>query len=395
MPWNYRRFGTAVRPIHKSDLVEITGDFGCPRRFKFTQDALADNVTRDRSDVVGAKTVLGSAVHETLSRALTNELVFAQLQRTGQVNEDRVRLTLTHEIQQASDGRVVDWERSDPKELLEERVAMCMGALRSVRGRIGHIEMIEAGFVAQIDGMHFAGHVDLVYRPASDPDALALADWKTGMQKPDELELDHGWEAGIYSYALKHGTFLPREYVLVDPAPDGNGYWGQYINGDYRAPGVRRSTRWQAERDGLEAALERVAAGDQVPGARRFDQFPSQIHVVHLHDYVPYVKSGAKEVKRDEDVEHYAVPRGTKVKYAPGDLRGPAWLPVRRKENDIPRLAYRLRTVVGTVRMGRFLDLVGEKCKRCAFKHECLNGGYQLRGEELQEVERTLKEAGL
>lgn len=394
MPWNYRQFGKAARPIHKSDLVEMTGEFGCPRRFKYAQDAIADGLERDRSEVVSPKTVFGSAVHETMARALSNDAVVADILAGECLQESRVRATLEHELKLAADGRRIDWGRNDPSEMIADYTAMTLGALHSLCGRVARIVMVEAGFTVELDGMVFAGHTDLVYEPIEAPGELGLLDWKTGDSKPDEIELDHGWEAGIYSLALKRGTFLPRDRVLLGPAAQG-GWIGQYRDGDQHGAMVTRATRWQAERDGLEAALERVAAGEHFPSELRFERFPERIHLVHMASFVPYEKAGTKEVKRAEDVEYYQVPSGTKVKFKPGDLRGPGWLPIRRKENDLPRLAHRLRTVVGTVRMGRFLDLVGERCKRCPYKGDCLNGGYQLRGEEAAELERTLREAGL
>lgn len=396
MPWNYRKFGTRSDPIHKSDLVEITGgDFGCPRRFRFARDERADGVTREQSNVVHAKTAAGSAVHETLARALNNPDVRERvLAGPGNVRAERVRATFEHEFELACDGREVEWGKDKPVELIDDRVAMLLGALNSLHARVAEVVMVEAGFTVMLEGVHLAGHTDLVYRPKHAPDELALADWKTGMQKPDTLELDHGWESGIYSLALRDGVFLPRECVQLSATSNG-GWSGQYVDEPSFGPVAQRATRWQAERDALEAALELAAGGVRYASERRFGQFPASIHVVHLHDYVPYVKAGKKEVKRPEDCDHYGCPPGTTVRTAAGDTRGPAWLPVRRGENDVPRLAYRLRTVVGTVRMGRFLDLVGERCKRCTYARECLNGGYAPRGDELVELEARLKAAGL
>jgi hypothetical protein len=68
-------------------------------------------------------------------------------------------------------------------------------------------------------------------------------------------------------------------------------------------------------------------------------------------------------------------------------------LPVRVTQWDLARLAWRLRKVIGMVRMGQFVDLVSERCKRCPFAQPCLNSGYQLRGNEqlrLREVLRVL-----
>lgn len=300
-----------------------------------------------------------------------------------------MRATFEHEFRLACEGRSIDWGKENPEELIADRVAMIHGALGDLSERVAEVVMVEAGFTVQHDDVHMAGHTDLVYRPREAPDELALADWKTGAQKPHELELDHGWEAGIYSLALRDGAFLPREYVQLEPHESG-GWRARCHTHD-----LVRATRWQAERDALEAALGSIALGEHVEGALRFGQFPARIHMVHLADYVPYKKAGKKVVNRREDCDYFGAPAGTSIRFSEGERRGPAWLPINRKENDVPRLGHRLRTVVGTVRMGRFLDLVGERCQRCRFSNDCLNGGYAPRGPELAQLEQTLREAGL
>jgi hypothetical protein len=110
-----------------------------------------------------------------------------------------------------------------------------------------------------------------------------------------------------------------------------------------------------------------------------------------LADFVPYKKAGAKEVKRPEDLKHFGYVQPTKHKYTAGELRGPAWLPVKLSEYDMPRLESRLRNVVGSIRMGRFIDQVGERCKRCSFKGDCLTGGYAPTGDARKSLERTLR----
>lgn len=394
MPWNYRRFGTLAQPIHKSDLNEITGpDYGCPRRFRYAMDEMADSGGQREqiATSVHCKTAAGTAVHETLARALSNADVLERLLH-GDRNPpslERIRATFEHEFRAACDGRAIDWGRENPQELIGERVVMIDGALRDVAERVDSIELIEAGFIVDLDGVWQAGHVDLVYRPRAAPDELGLLDWKTGSQKPDPIELEHGWEAGIYSLALARGTFIPRSFVGLEPVAQGG--WRARCH----THELVRPSRWQAERDALEAALNSVAAGELIIGARRLEQFPTHIHLVHMQDYVPYKKAGKRELKRAEDVDYYGMPAGSTLRFEAGDRRGPAWLPIARRENDIPRLAYRLRQVVGTVRMGRFLDLVGERCRRCPYSRDCLTGGYAPRGDELAELERTLKEAGL
>ena len=42
---------------------------------------------------------------------------------------------------------------------------------------------------------------------------LSFADWKTGAQRPHQIDLDHGWQSGIYSGALRSGYFVPFDNV--------------------------------------------------------------------------------------------------------------------------------------------------------------------------------------
>jgi hypothetical protein len=296
-----------------------------------------------------------------------------------------VKATFWEQLEAELEGRTIDWG----KQSSDDYVDMVHGALERLHEHVAEVVMLEAGFTLQLDGLYLAGHLDLMYRPRSNPRALALADWKSGKTKPDPIELNHGWEAGIYSAAMRFGTFLGREHVSF--ARTAGGDW----IGTCGARSVTRSTRWQAERDALEAALDDIAQGLEHPGTVRFEEFPAEIRHVHLRDYIPYRKAGDKQAKRAEDLVHYGLTAPAKVHYKSGDIRGPAWLPVRRDEREVPRLKHRLRTVVGTVRMGRFLDLVGERCNRCAFATQCLNNGYAPRGEELQQLVRAFEEAGL
>jgi len=388
MAWNYRRFGTSSFPIHKSHVNTITGTFGCPRRFQFEMDLLTGAVERDasRRAIISASLACGSAAHETIARALSNpELCDAVLAGPGAVTRARVKATFWEELETEQEGRSIDWGKHDADDYID----MVYGALDRLHLHVAGIVMLEAGFTLQLDGLYLAGHIDLMYRPRANPAALALGDWKTGKTKPDPIELNHGWEAGIYSAAMRFGTFLGREHVSFERAPSGD--WV----GTCGARSVTRGTRWQAERDALEAALDDVAQGVEHPGTVRFEEFPAEIRHVHLRDYIPYRKAGAKQAKRAEDLTHYGLTQPASVLYKAGEMRGPAWLPVRRDEREVPRLKHRLRTVVGTVRMGRFLDLVGERCNRCPFSTQCLNDGYAPRGEELQRITQAFEEAGL
>lgn len=388
MAWPYRQFGTRSFPIHKSHVNTITGTHGCPRRFQYEMDLLVGAAERDSAGrgIISASLACGSAAHETIARALSNpELRAAVLAGPAAVNRTRVKATFWEELEAELQGRTIDWGKQAPDDYID----MVHGALEHMHEHVADVVMLEAGFTLQLDGLYLAGHIDLMYRPRAAPTALGLGDWKTGKTKPDPIELNHGWEAGIYSAAMRYGTFLGREHVSFTRTAS-----SEWV-GTCGARSVTRSTRWQAERDALEAALDDIAQGAEHPGTQRFEEFPAEIRHVHLRDYIPYRKAGAKQAKRAEDVAYYGLTQPASVLYKAGDMRGPAWLPVRRDEREVPRLKHRLRTVVGTVRMGRFLDLVGERCNRCAFATQCLNDGYAPRGEELAQLARAFEEAGL
>lgn len=403
--WNPRRFGTVDFPVHKSHLNTITGEYGCPKRFDYDMKVahgahdrtiikLRDDRAATARGIISASLACGSAVHETLARALTNPEIRdvalavgpnADLHRSEKISRARVRATFWEELDRESGTRTIEWGDTTD----DEYVDMVHGALINLHRYAAEVVLIEAGFTLELDGIYCAGHTDLIYRPRRAPHTLALGDWKTGKTKPDPIELNHGWESGIYSAAMRFGTFLGREHVSFETAPDGG--WVASCMGQ----SVVRSTHWQAERDALEAALDQLARGGTHPATVRFEQFPSEIHHVHLRDYIPYAKAGSKTIKRDEDLAHYGVDASTKVHFMRGDIRGPAWLPVSREEREVPRLKHRLKTVVGTVRMNRFLDLVGERCNRCPYKQLCLNDGYAPTGAELEQLTQALREAGI
>ncbi len=363
MTWNYKAYGTAGQPVHKSDLAGITGDYGCDRAFKYKKDAEAASADGGPDDIepyVTGKAAAGNAAHETIARALNNAEARAHLLAGGKTSPESVAKVFAEEMRREVGSRELRWYRDDDAKIYAERVAMIVGLLNHLHNHVAEVVLVEAGFIVRCEGYWLSGHIDLLYRPKSDPGALAIADWKTGATKPSAIELDHGWEAGIYSQAVHSGHFDAG--LGLD------------------APGMTSRDRREAlDRRLIAIALEH---GDGTGLTPSFGQFPAAIHHVHLHDYVPYSKAGTKEVKRPEDAAFYSKPIGEKVKYAAGELRGPAWLPVRRSAQDIPRLGYQLRQVVGTVRMGRFPERVGEKCGRCAFQGPCLSAGYDLRGDD-------------
>lgn len=404
--WKPQRYGTVDFPIHKSHLNAITGDYGCPKRFdyemKMTHGARDQAIVQLRASkardetrgVISASLACGSAVHETIARALTNPEIreialaagpTADMHRADKISRARVRATFWEELDREIGPREIEWRDATDDDYID----MAHGALTHLHTYAADIVLVEAGFTLELDGLFCAGHTDLIYRPRRAPHTLALNDWKTSKTKPDPIELNHGWESGLYSAAMRFGTFLAREHVSFEPAADGG--WTATCLGR----SVTRSTHWQAERDALEAGLDELARGQTSPHTVTFGEFPSEIHHVHLRDYIPYVKAGKKQAKRAEDLAWYGLTEPAQVAYVKGQTRGPAWIPVSREEREVPRLKYRLKTVVGAVRMNRFLDLVGERCNRCPYQQLCLNDGYAPDAAELERLTAALAEAGI
>jgi hypothetical protein len=418
MPWPHKQYGSIPDPIHKSHLNELTGEYGCPRRFRYQRDAEHAAMRGDPDPTgrvaptgatrVNAALACGTAVHETIARALNNAAAREDLLSPRAADHsllvggvelgDRVRRTFEHELRIAADGRELDFGKESPDDMVRGRIAMIVGVLRALHRYVRRVIAVEPGFICELEGVWYSGHIDLVYEPVDGaPGDVAICDWKTGASKPHAIELAHGWEAGVYSLACLQGGFLPREAVTLTKH---DGTWcGRVDFGDAPPVVEHRPTRWQAERDALESALKYMAAPDAPahPTAFRVGRYPKRVYHVHLHDYVPYQKAGTKQAKRAEDLDWYGIQPGdsTTVKYVAGDLRGPAWLPVELHEHDVRRLAHRTRNVVGTVRMGRFVDLVREHCQRCPFARDCLTDGYAARGDELAALESTLRQAGL
>jgi hypothetical protein len=392
MAWQHRKYGTATDPIHKSHLKELSGAHSCPKRFWFKCNA---EVTPER-DTVSGKMVAGTAAHETIARALSNRDFCARLLRGDEpITRTVVKTVYYDEYEREVGGRRVQWYKHDETDVLEDCVDMVLGLLNRLHEHVAEVVLVEPGFVAKCGEYWLSGHIDLLYRPRSAPGRLAICDWKTGASKPHEIELDHSWEGSVYSAAVYGGYFLPRDAVAVEVGTDG---LAVATIGKHRAVDVSRS---RAERQALELALIdialRIDTGAEVgwPYEQHLyvaHEFPAHVHYVHLPDYVPYSKAGTKAINRREDLDFFGYAAPVKShKYIAGQQRGPAWLPVALTEHDLPRLAARLRNVVGMVRMGRFIEQIGEQCSRCAYRPSCLTSGYGPTGEARDDLNRTLR----
>lgn len=397
MAWDYRRFGSATDPVHKSHLNDITGDYGCPTRFRYAMDARANGAATRERDVVRGDAACGTAAHETIARVLTHEPTRTRvLAGSGAVTRDHIARAFAEELEREVGGRRVEWYDDDRDEVIDERVAMVLGLLDDVHHYVAEVVLVEPAFIMQLGTHWLSGHIDLLYRPRRNPAALAIVDWKTGARRPQPIQLDHGWEAGVYSAAVRAGSFLDRAQLHAVQTPDSSPPHQWVVACGMHS--VAHASRYIAERECAERVLAGAAAAVEIKGAshavplQRFDAFPSEIYHAHLADYVPYKRAGKKEIKRPEDLAYYKRRDAGVVKFAAGDRRGPAWLPVRITEHDIPRVAYRLRNIIGMIRMGRFIDQIGDRCVKCPYASDCLTGGYALHGDARRDVERVISD---
>jgi hypothetical protein len=355
--------------------------------------AAAGGLAYDLERPVRADAACGTAAHETIARALTHATLGPRiLAGAGAVTRAHVHRVFLDELAREAGGRRLEWYERDSDETINDRVAMITGLLDDVHNHVAEIVLVEPAFIVRLGTHWLSGHIDLLYRPRRNPEALAIADWKTGATRPSPLILDHGWEAGVYSTAVHAGEFLDRVALHAEQDPVTHVWCVRCGTVEVAHP-----SRYVAERECAERVLTAHAGAVErleestVTGLQRFNTFPTEIYHVHLDDYVPYKRGGNKQVKRLEDLAWYRRVQPCAVRYQVGDLRGPAWLPVRIGPADMQRVAYRLRNVVGMIRMGRFIDQIGDQCTRCPYAGDCLTGGYAVRGDDRADLERAMQ----
>lgn len=399
--WDWRRWGTASDLIHQSDLNGLVGKFGCPEQFRRKKIERATEGTRTYESA-GGKLSAGNAVHSVIHRILKSDRARATVLRYPLTASDQrikplsIAAAYDGEFESEVRGRPVDWYRTNPEKHRDDCLAMLGGLFENFSAHVGEVMLPEAAFVYPLDGLWLTGSIDLIYRARLPSGAVSprvsFADWKTGAQRPHQIDLDHGWQSGIYAGALREAYFVPHDNVRP-------------VEGERHRDTVERvcgeiASAWQRQIETLDprtkalatdindarASLERVIAKH---GAVRFDEYPEQIRYVHLRDYIPYARKTARMLDRPEELVWAGLESPTKVSFAAGDWRGPAWYRVQRAESDLPRLRHLLRAVVSWVRFGRFPAAPGEMCSRCRFREPCLLDGYQPIGDEAANVERV------
>lgn len=356
--WNHRQYASEADPVRQSDLNQLTSSFGCPKRFEFQKhdDAAGNGRTPERAY---AMRCIGTAVHAVIARVLwaAPDQVLRGLRMTDAV----LSKALDEEMTVAAEGLPLEWKGKNPKNQMGDALAMVRGALETVPEYASEIVLVEAPFTVEVpskskrSSVHGRGTIDLIYRNHSK--ALAFADWKTGAIRPDPITLHHGYQIAMYSTAVAVGRFQdPR---LSSPIES-----------------VRAA--------GLEAAAER---GSLEPFA--LDERPAEAHIVHLRDLVPYARKG-KRAANELDEGWNGLAKGDAYVYEKGDRRGRGWYASTRTGVDDARFAVSIATIVGTVRLGRFFEMIGEGCRRCPYKDRCLTEGHELDAEGLRAINRAL-----
>jgi hypothetical protein len=341
--WNYRLYGTEADPLRQSDLSALASSHSCPKKFAYEKEEQVTGV-RERTSA-SWKACIGTATHETCKRILTRAVESVLAGKVPPI--DQVLAVLNTELERAAEGLPINWRNgsrgtANPSTELMKAAHMVRGAVREVGKRAKRIVLVEAPFKLALerDGKvyHLTGTLDLAYE--THDGKLVLVDWKTGEQLMVQVILDHGYQFGIYAEALARGVFYPGEY-------------------------------------------REVVIG----------RYPDEIYVGHLRDFVPYEKLTDKAPTRREQLEHFGISEGQKVKVPKGQERGPGWYRANRTEADRARLIHSVHTIVGTVRLGRFVEHIDEGCAFCPHRAKCFGDGFAPMGSEKAALEKNL--AGL
>lgn len=408
--WDWQRWGRATDLIHQSDLYGMIGKFGCLEQFKRKKIERATEGHRVYENASG-KLCSGVAAHAVLHRILRSEPAVAAMRDPEQsFSRASIETAYLEEFNNERAGRHVEWRKDKPEKIHEETISMLLGVLDDMRNHVAEVVATEVGFVYELDGIWLTGACDLIYR-AELGGGLCLGDWKTGKQKPHRIDLDHGWQAGIYAGAMRHAYFVRFDRVR-ELARDGEKHrdtlerlcgeiafaWdsAKTIEAEYeKARGEHDEGEESEELDELASLLNDAHAElDRVlerTSAERFDEYPTRIRYVHLRDYVPYSRKTKRRVSEPEDLAWCGLEAPDTVEFQKGDQRGPAWLHVQRSEADLPRLRHLLRAVVSWVRFGRFPAAPGEMCTRCRFREPCLLDGYKPIGDDKRRLEQITK----
>lgn len=388
--WDHTKWGEWSDPIHKSDLNGIVGKFGCLSQFRRKKDDRARG-TRPRYERASGHLISGNAVHAVIARVLRSEPARTAVLAGVQLSRASLLASFDVEFDKFRKGRDVDWYKLSSETHRYDCVSMLEGVMRDMHKHVGEVVLVEAGFIYRLGDVWLTGMTDIVYR-APGSARICLADWKTSKQRPNQIELDHGWEGGIYAGALRDAIFVPGESVEADAGEEHRDAMERVcIRIAQMQHIVSGLTAGQITLPGLVAAQSVLDGLILDGGAKLFGEYPERIRHVHMRDYIPYTRAVTKKLTRPEELEWAGLQRPGKVKFVKGDQRGPAWLRVQRAESDIPRLRSLIDAVVRWVRRGDFVAAPGEMCTRCSYRQPCLNDGYMPIGEELVQLDTATK----
>jgi hypothetical protein len=376
--WDHRAWGTAKDPVRQSGLNAFSSQDGCAKRYKYERDAEARGETREsQSQMAPWKRTLGTAVHATIERALKNEQMRAAVLAGRVPQPDTLTRVMGEEMLRAAEGLKIDWGKDNEQNELIKARWMVIGALRTVSVRALSIVAVEAPFLVQIGDYHATGTIDLLFEPREQPGTVSVADWKTGERKAAPAVLDHGYQVSIYAEAIEHGVLFPgteqemrlaakasdvfvvqlREYVAIER-----------MRAAHRA--LSNATLTRAE---LEVVLAR--AGWELNAAS----------VAAL--LTAANKAGiARKLRRGKDTYWEASGSIENAR-----LDADIWHRSKRAADDRARLLVSMKNIIGTARMGRFLERLGEQCSRCSYRLECLNEGHDMSAANAREINDALE----
>ena len=398
--WNWQRWGRHDDLIHQSDLNKFVGKFGCPSQLRRGKEERAlGKVTYENA---GGKLAVGNAAHGVIHRVLKSKVAPKILALPDEhtmihrVDPVHVEKAFDEEFAAEVNGRHIDWYKTDPDKIRGEALAMVNGLFEILHKHVGEVVLTESAFVYQLGGIWMTGSVDLIYKARLSTgevsSRISFADWKTGAQRPHQIDLDHGWQSGIYGNALMSAWFVPFDSV---PKVEGERHRDTVENICLEVAAAQHAVDELGIHNEFEPSAEETALLDLVEryDLRRFDEYPEHIRYVHMRDLIPYTRKQKKKLVRPEELAWHGLTAPESVQFEKGDHRGPAFYNVQRAASDTPRLLALLKAIVGSARFGHFPAAPGEMCARCKFRGPCLTDGYQPIGEEkkrLEQIQKTL-----
>lgn len=373
--WNNRAWGTAKDPIRQSALNAFASQEGCGKRFKYERDAEAQGLDTKRTRAAW-KPTLGTAVHATIERALGNKLVCDAVLAHRMPPAERIDSVLADEMSKAAGDLQVDWHDDNPTNEMRKARWMVIGALRTVAQRVLRVIAVEAPFVVEIGGYHTSGTIDLIYEPREAPGSVDVADWKTGERRAAQAVLDHGYQVAIYGQAIEHGTLFPgteREMRLASPVNDVFiVQLREYVSLERMRAAHKALSFSSMARPELETELARkgwqLSANSTAAILTQLGKHGLATKSRQGKEVFWRATGSLEEARLDKEIWHRS----------------------RRAPDDVARLIVSLKNIVGTVRMGRFIERLGEQCSRCQFRMECLNAGHEMAPDAARELNDAL-----